>query len=85
MRDAAHRRQHCCAIIEDLACYGFNLHLAAFCSWVERWDAGGESRAVLAASLLPIALFVYASTEVNKKVVLLPEKVLRNLTTNSRI
>ena len=26
----------CCDIIEDLACSGFNLHLAAFCSWVER-------------------------------------------------
>ena len=25
MRDAAHRRQHCCAIIEDLACSGLNL------------------------------------------------------------
>ena len=30
VRDAAHRRQHCCAIIEDLACSGFNLHLAAY-------------------------------------------------------
>ena len=29
MRDAAHRRQHCCANINDLACSGFNLHLAA--------------------------------------------------------
>ena len=47
MRDAAHRRQHCCAIFEDLACSGFNLHLAAYCSWVERWDDGGESCAVL--------------------------------------
>ena len=47
MRDAVHRRQHYCAIIEDLACSGFNLHLAAFCSWVERWDDGGESCAVL--------------------------------------
>ena len=40
-------RTICCAIIEDLACSGFNLHLAAFCSWVERWDDGGESCAVL--------------------------------------
>ena len=47
VRDAAHRRQHCFAIIENLACSGFNLHLAGFCSWVERWDDGGESCAVL--------------------------------------
>ena len=30
VRDAANRRQHCRAIIEDLACSGFNLHLAAY-------------------------------------------------------
>ena len=76
MWDAAHRRQHCCAIIEDLACSGFNLHLAAFCSWVERWGDGGGSCAVLlccAVLLLPFVLLVYASTEVTKNVVLLPE------------
>ena len=76
MRDAAHRRQHCCAIIEDLACSGFNLHLAAFCSWVDRWDDGGESCAVLCCAvllLLPFVLLLYASTEVKKSVVLLPE------------
>ena len=49
VRDATHRRQHCCATIEDLTCSGFNLHLliAAFCGWVELRDAGGESCAVL--------------------------------------
>ena len=76
MRDAAHRRQHCCAIIEDLACSGFNIHLAAFCSWVECWDDGGESFAVLpccAVLLLPFVLLAYTSTEVTKNVVLLPE------------
>ena len=70
MQDAAHRRQHCCAIIEDLACSGFNLYLAAYCSWVERWDDGGESCAVL---LLPFVLLVYASTVVTKNVDILPE------------
>ena len=76
MRDAAHRRQHCCAIIEELTCSGFNPHLAAFCSWVERWDDGGESCAVLlccAVLLLMFVLLVYASTEVTENVVLLPE------------
>ena len=47
MRGAAHRRKPYCDVIEDLACSGFNVHLAAFCSWVERWDDGGESCAVL--------------------------------------
>ena len=42
-----HRRQHCCAIIEKLACSGFNLHLAAYRSWVERRNDGRESCAVL--------------------------------------
>ena len=76
MRDAARRYQHCCAIVEDLACSGFNLHRAAFCNWVERWDHGGESCVVLlcrAVLLLPFVLLVYASTEVTKNVVLLAE------------
>ena len=76
MRDAAHRRQQCYSIIEDLACSGFNLHLAAFCSWVERWDDGGEIYTVLlccAVLLLLFVLLVYASTEVTENVVLLPE------------
>ena len=47
-RDAAHRHQHCCAIVEDLACSEFNLHLVAYCSWVERWDDGGKSCAAAA-------------------------------------
>ena len=55
--------QHICGIIEDLACSGFNLHLAAFCCWVERWDDGGESCDVL---LLRFVLLVYASTEITK-------------------
>ena len=46
VQDAAHRRQQCCSIIEDKACSGFNLHLTAFCSWVERWGDDGESYAV---------------------------------------
>ena len=54
-----------------------NLHLAAFCCWVERWDDGGESYAVLllccAVLVLPFVLLVYASTEVTRNVVLLPE------------
>ena len=37
----------------------FSIHLAAFCSWVELWDAGGETCAVL---LLLFVLLVYAST-----------------------
>ena len=36
-----------CAIIEDLACSGFNLYLAAFSSWVQRWDDGGSCAALL--------------------------------------
>ena len=73
---AAHRRQHRCSIIEKLACSGFNVHLAAFCSWVGRWDDGGQSCDELlccAVLLLPFVLPVYASTEVTKKVVLLSE------------
>ena len=84
MRDAAHRRQHGCAIIEDLACSGFNLHLAASCIWVDRWDYCGESCAVCCAVLccavlccavllLPFVLLVYAPTKVTKNVVLLPK------------
>ena len=76
VRDVAHRRQHCCAIIEDLACSGLNLHLTAFCSWFERWDGGGESWHVplcYAVLLLPFVLLAYASTEVPKNVVILPE------------
>ena len=76
MRDAAHRRQHCCAIIEDMACSEFNLRLVAYCSWVERWDDGGESCAVrlcCAVLLLPFVLLVYESNEVTKNFVLLPE------------
>ena len=76
LQDAAHRGQHCCDIIEGLTCSGFNLHLAAFCSWVGRWDDGGESCLILlccAVLLLPFVLLVYASTEVTKNVVLLPE------------
>ena len=62
MQDATHRRRYCCAIVEDLACSGLNLHLAAFfCRWVERQGGGGESCAVL---LLPFVLVEYASTEV---------------------
>ena len=75
MRDAAHRRQHCCAIIEDMACSEFNLRLVAYCSWVERWDDGGESCAVrlcCAVLLLPFVLLVYESNEVTKNFVLLP-------------
>ena len=64
-----------CAIIEDLACSGFNLYLAAYCSWVERWDDGGESCAVL---LLPFVLLVYAFTEVTKTLFYC-QKVLLNL------
>ena len=82
LQDAAHRGQHCCDIIEGLTCSGFNLHLAAFCSWVGRWDDGGESCLILlccAVLLLPFVLLVYASTEVNKNVVY-SQKVLQNLT-----
>ena len=76
MQDATHRRRYCCAIVEDLACSGFNLHLAAFSNWLGRWDDGVESCAVLlccAVLLLPFVLLVYASTEVTKNVVLLLE------------
>ena len=41
VRDASHRRQHCCARIEDRAHCGVKLHLEACCSWVGRWDDGG--------------------------------------------
>ena len=57
MRDAAHRRQHCCAIIEDMACSEFNLRLVAYCSWVERWDDGGQGAVPL---LRCCVLFVVA-------------------------
>ena len=39
-RDASHRRQHCCASIEDRAYCGVKLHLAACCSWGGCWDDG---------------------------------------------
>ena len=67
--------------IEDLACSGFNLHLAAFCSWVERWDDSGESCAVLlccavlccAAAAAAVRVACVCFTEVTKNVVLLPK------------
>ena len=40
VRDASHRRPHCCASIEDRACCGVKLHLAACCSWGGCWDDG---------------------------------------------
>ena len=72
MRDAVHRRQHYCAIIEDLACSGFNLHPAVT---VVGLSVGMMAvRAVLCcAVLLPFVLLVYASTEVTKNGVVLPE------------
>ena len=41
VRDASHRRQRCCARVEDGAYCGVKLHLAGCCSWVGRWDDGG--------------------------------------------
>ena len=80
MRDAAHRRQHCCANINDLACSGFNLHLAAVGMMAVRavvYCCAVLCCAVLccAVLLLPLVLLVYASTEVTKNVVSLPESV----------
>ena len=79
MRDAVHRRQHYCAIIEDLACSGFNLHPAVT---VVGLSVGMMAvRAVLCcAVLLPFVLLVYASTEVTKKTLFYCQKVLQNLT-----
>ena len=47
VRDVSHRRQHCCARIEDRSYYGVKLHLAACCSWVGRWDDGGLGAVLL--------------------------------------
>ena len=66
VRDASHRRQHCCASIEDRACCGVKLHLAACCSWVGRWDGGlGAAYYCCAAGCcmslpLLLLLFVFA-------------------------
>ena len=57
-RDASHRRQHCCASIEDRAYCGVNLHLAGCCSWVGRWDGGGLGAVLL---LRCCVLFVVAA------------------------
>jgi len=57
VRDASHRRQHCCASIEDRAYCGVKLHLAACCSWVGRWDDGGLGAVLL---LRCCVLFVVA-------------------------
>ena len=66
----------CLVIIDDLVCTGFNLHFAAYCGMMERWNDGRESCAVLrccAVVLPPFVSFVYALTEVTENVVLLPE------------
>ena len=63
---------------------GFNLHLAAFCSWVERWDDSGESCAVLmccAVMLLPFVLLVYASTRGHQRRCFIARKCPRILRT----
>ena len=57
VRDASHRRQHCCASIEDRAYCGVKLHLAACCSLVGRWDDGGLGAVLL---LRCCVLFVVA-------------------------
>ena len=58
-RDASHRRQHCCASIEDRAYCGvkLNLLIAGCRSWVGRWDDGGLGGLLL---LRCCALFVVA-------------------------
>ena len=57
VRDASHRRQHCCVRIEDRAYCGVKLHLAACCSWVGLWDDGGLGAVLL---LRCCVLFVVA-------------------------
>ena len=57
VRDASHRRQHCCASIEDRAYCGVKLHLTACCSWVGHWDGGGLGAVLL---LRCCVLFVVA-------------------------
>ena len=72
MRDASHRRQHCCASIEDRAYCGVKLHLAACCSWVGRWDDGGLGAVLLlrccelfvVAVVVAVVLFLLVSSYV---------------------
>ena len=64
VRDASHRRQHCCASIEDRACCGVKLHLAACCCWVGRWEDGGLGAAyyycaAVCCLSLPLLLFCF--------------------------
>ena len=68
VRDASHRRQHCCASIEDRAYCGVKLHLATCCSWLGRWDDGGLGAVLL---LRCCVLFVVAVVVVAVVLVLL--------------
>ena len=60
--DASHRRQYCCASIEDRAYSGVKLHLAACRRWVGRWDDGGLSVLLLlhCCELFVVAIVVAA-------------------------
>ena len=62
VRDASHRRQHCCARIEDRAYCGVKLHLAACCCWVGPWDDGGLGAILLlrCCVLVVVAVVVVA-------------------------
>ena len=68
VQDASHRRQHCCASIEDQACCGLKLHLTAYSSWVGRWDDGGLGAAYYCfaarccSSLPLLVLFSFCSS-----------------------
>ena len=60
VRDASHRRQHCCASIEDRAYCWVKLHLAACCSWVGRWDDGLGAALLLRCCVLFVVAVVVA-------------------------
>ena len=77
VRDASHRRQHCCANIEGRAYCGVKLHLEACCNRVGRWDDGGLGclllfrccvlfvvAVVVAAAVLFLLVSIYACLRV---------------------
>ena len=92
MRDAAHRRQHCRANINDPACSGFNLHLAAVGMMAVRavvYCCAVLCCAVLccallccAVLLLPFVLLVYARG--HQKRCFITRKCSRILRTNNK-
>ena len=79
VRDVSHRRQHCCAMIEDLACCGFNLRLAAFCSSVE----SGAVLCCAAAAAIRVACVCFHRG--HQKRCFIATKCSRSLRTNNKV